>query len=355
MISEPDRKKAIELINEAVLNGASQEKACQELGITARTLQRWTNSNTPNEDQRPLVKRPSPSNKLSVEEEKAIITVCNQPEFQSLPPSQIVPKLADRNEYLASESTMYRVLKKYKQHHHRGKSKKPCKRSLSTHKATGPNQVWMWDITWLQGPAKGIYFYLYLILDLYSRKIVGWEIWTEESAENASVLVRRSIMYEKRLNHAQPLILHSDNGSPMKGASLLETLYTLGITPSKSRPRVSNDNPYAESIFKTLKYCPSFPTGGFINIEKARQWVLEFTKWYNTEHQHSGIKFVTPEQRHNGKCHAIIENRKRVYALAREKQPLRWTGKTRNWELPEVVYLNPETNVSENSAKSTTA
>lgn len=136
--------------------------------------------------------------------------------------------------------------------HHRGRSKKPCSKPISTHCATGPNQVWMWDITWLPGPAKGIYFYLYLILDLYSRKIIAWDIWIEESAENANLLVRRGVLSEQRQTSLCPLVLHSDNGSPMKGSSLVETLYQLGITPSRSRPRVSNDNPYAESILELV-------------------------------------------------------------------------------------------------------
>jgi putative transposase len=123
-----------------------------------------------------------------------------------------------------------------------------------------------WDITWLPGPAKGIYFYLYLILDLFSCKIIAWEIWVEESVENASILVRRGVLSEQRISPLQPLILHSDNGSPMKGASLLENLYQLGITPSRSRPRVSNDNPYAESIFRTCKYRPSYPVSGFTDL-----------------------------------------------------------------------------------------
>lgn len=250
------------LIKEATQAGAREQAACNELGIRRRTLQRWRCESTPLEDQRPLAVRPAPHNKLSEEEVKEIITTVNEPEFQSLPPSQIVPILADRGTYLASESTFYRVLRTNNMQHHRGRSKKPSPKPISTHCATGPNQVWMWDITWLPGPAKGIYFYLYLILDLYSRKIIAWEIWLEESAENASILVRRGVLAAQRTVPLQPLILHSDNGSPMKGASLLETLYQLGITSSRSRPRVSNDNPYAESIFRTCKYRPSYPAGG---------------------------------------------------------------------------------------------
>lgn len=164
-----------------------------------------------------------------------------------------------------------------------------------------------WDITYLPGPAKGLYFYLYLILDIFSRKIVGWEVWTEETAEHASHLIRRTVMSENITRQNEPLVLHSDNGSPMKRASMLETLYQLGITPSRSRPRVSNDNPYSEAIFRTCKYCPSYPAGGFANIKDARIWVKEFANWYNYKHCHSGIKFLTPYQRHSGQGEEVLE------------------------------------------------
>lgn len=225
MISFDDRLLAIELIKEAVTNGAREEKACEVLGISHRTLFRWRSDKAPKEDQRPYAKRPEPKNKLSNEERKRIIEVANSSEYKSAPPSQIVPSLADKGIYITSESTMYRVLKENNMQHHRGNTKKPIKRKISTHSADGPNQVWMWDITYLPAGIKGLYFYLYMILDLYSRKVVGWEIWDKESAEHASHLVRRAIMSEKRTHHLEPLILHSDNGSPMKGATLLETLY----------------------------------------------------------------------------------------------------------------------------------
>ena len=181
-----------------------------------------------------------------------------------------------------------------------------------------------------------------MILDLFSRKIIAWDIWTEESAENASVLVRRAVLSEHLTVSISPLVLHSDNGSPMKGASLLETLYTLGITPSRSRPRVSNDNPYAESIFRTCKYRPNYPTAGFMNLTQARTWVLAFVKWYNYEHRHSGLNFLTPHQRHSGIDQAILENRKSLYEEAKAAHPERWSGQTRNWTLDTEVWLNPE-------------
>ncbi|OAB38923.1 integrase [Paenibacillus macquariensis subsp. macquariensis] len=342
LICASDRNKAIILIKEAVVSGAREPLACKELGISQRTLQRWGSDLTPCEDQRPLVERPTPKNKLSKEERETIVQTVNQPEFKSLPPSQIVPRLADEGIYIASESTIYRVLKDADMQHHRGRSKKPSSKPISTHSATGPNQVWMWDITWLPGPAKGIYFYLYLILDLFSRKIIAWDVWLEESAENASLLVERGTLSEKRMSSQQPLVLHSDNGSPMKGSSLLETLYLLGITPSRSRPRVSNDNPYAESIFRTCKYRPNYPAKGFTDLTDARTWVLTFVQWYNKEHRHSGLNFLTPNQRHDGSSDQVFEQRIKIYEDAKRLHPERWSREIRDWSLNEEVWLNPE-------------
>jgi putative transposase len=354
MIPASDRKLAVELIDEAIQNGARQFMACHELKISERTYTRWKNPSTPLEDRRPGALRPTPANKLSAEERQEIIAIVTSEKFQSLPPSQIVPRLADEEKrYIASESTMYRILKEANMNHHRGRSLKPQKRPITSHKATGPNQVWMWDITWLPGPVKGFHYYLYLILDLYSRKIVGWEIWPEESSENASILVRKAVFSENLISRKQPLVLHSDNGSPMKGVSLMETLNKLGITSSKSRPRVSNDNPYAESIFRTCKYRPDYPYKGFESIAAARQWVFEFARYYNCEHCHSGLNFLTPNQRHIGMDQTVFSNRTAVYEAAREKHPNRWSKEIRNWSLETEVWLNPEKDDQDASAKST--
>ena len=342
MIRASDRQIAITLIQEAVQAGARERRACQELHLTQRTLQRWRSRASPLEDQRPHAKRQAPSNKLSTSEQQQIIEVIHRPEFKSLPPSQIVPRLADQGTYLASESTFYRVMRERKLQHHRGRSARPVSKPLTSHCATAPNHVWMWDITWLPGPVKGLFYYLYLILDLFSRKIVGWEIWNDESAAYASQLVRRTVLAEQCAIRVDPLILHSDNGSPMKGATLLETLYALGITPSRSRPRVSNDNPYAESIFRTCKYRPEYPAKGFESRDAAREWVLRFVRWYNTEHRHSGLNFLTPDQRHKGLAEEIFENRHHVYEAAKAKHPERWSRDTRNWSLDDRVWLNPE-------------
>lgn len=342
MINSSDRRQAVELITEAVETGARLCRACEELSISKRTFNRWKNNDSEYVDKRTICNRPEPANKITQEEKEKILEVVNSEEYSSLPPSQIVPKLADKDLYIASESTFYRVLKENGQLKHRGLSKQPVKRPITTHKATGPNQVYMWDITYLNGPIKGVYYYLYLISDLYSRKIVAWEVWEEESAEYASELIKRAVISEKINTKYKPLVLHSDNGSPMKGATMLETLNALGITPSRSRPRVSNDNPYAESIFKTLKYRPNFQPRGFKCLSEARLWVKYFVYWYNYEHKHSGIKFVSPAERHEGKDKAILENRKRIYEEAKMRHSERWTKNIRDWSIENEVWLNPE-------------
>lgn len=243
----------------------------------------------------------------------------NRSENADKPPSQIVPALADEGIYIASESSFYRVMHEASQICHRGRSEKPCKRAVSRLVATAPNQVWSWDITYLPGPIKGLYYYLYLILDIFSRDIMGWEVWEEESAEHASHLIRKATLSQGLQRNRHPLILHSDNGSPMKGATMLHTLYELGITPSRSRPRVSSDNPYSESMFRTCKYRPEYPLNGFVTLKESRNWCLDFVRWYRFEHHHSGIGYVTPNQVHSGVADKVLEKRRQVYELAGRK------------------------------------
>lgn len=311
------------------------------VNLEIRTLQRWRQAGNIKEDQRPLVVRAAPKNKLSPEERAHIISVCNQPRFAQLPPSQIVPLLADEGVYIASESTMYRVLREASLLHHRGRSLSPkAVKAPTTHTATGIHQVWTWDISYLPCTVKGLYHYLYLILDIYSRKIVGWEVYECESGDYASHLIARAVLVEK-ITH-KPLILHSDNGAPMKSQTFLAKLDELGITSSRSRPRVSNDNPYSEAMFKTLKYCPKWPIQGFATLEDARVWVKGFVYSYNEEHRHSQIQFVTPAQRHRGEDQAILAKRHAVYEAAKAKNTARWSGDTRNWKPVGNVSLNPE-------------
>lgn len=348
MISTSDRENAVMLIDEAIRAGVSLAKACKELGLTERTYYRWVclkQERGSFDDLRPGAERKAPANKLSPEERENVIKTVNQPQYASMPPSELVPVLADEGLYIGSESTIYRILREEKMQNHRGRSETPKRNHPTTYSADASNQVWMWDITYLNGAHRGMYYYLYLFSDLYDRNIVGWEVYETESAEHASELVRRICLKQKRLT-TDPLVLHSDNGSPMKGATMLATLYQLGITPSNSRPRVSNDNPYAESLFKTLKYRPNYQPKGFESIEAAREWVRLFVKWYNYEHHHSGINFLTPSQMRSGKGAEILENRHQVYEAAKAAHPERWNGRaTRDWSMPDKVYLNPETKV----------
>lgn len=321
-------------------------KACKRLGITERTYYRWQSLHRDYqsyEDRRAYADHSDPVNKLTPEERQKVLDTVNEERFASMPPCEIVPTLADEGEYIASESTFYRILREEKMQNHRGRSQTPGKHGKPTsYTATAPNQVWTWDITYLNGPVKGVFFYLYLIIDIFSRDVVGWEVWEEESAEHASTLIRRTCLAQGRLT-TKPLVLHSDNGSPMKGATMLETLYALGITPSNSRPRVSNDNPYSESLFKTLKYRPNYQPKGFETIEEARKWCGSFVQWYRHEHRHSGIRFLTPASRHAGESETILANRSKVYEAAKTKHPERWNGRnTRNWDNIEEVHLNPD-------------
>ena len=346
LISDSDCVTAVELINEARTNGARLKPACDELNISERTYQRWTKEGAVKKDQRPLVERPTPKNKLSKEERDEIIKTVNSPEYADLAPSQIVPKLADEGKYIASESTFYKILKEEKMNTHRGRSSVPVKREPPTHVATTPNQVWTWDITWLNALIKGQYHKLYLIIDMFSRLIVAYEVWEEEKAEHAEYLIRKATLSQGIAG--RPLVLHSDNGSPMKAATFQATLEKLGVQSSFSRPRVSNDNPYSEALFKTMKYRPKYPLKGFKSLDEARKWVGEFVKWYNKTHLHSGIKFVTPYQRHYGLDKGIMRKRKEIYEKAKAKHPERWSKSIRNWILPEYVSLNP---ISEEEAE----
>ena len=345
LISDSDREEAVRLIKEAVQSGARLKLACAELNISDRTYQRWVKEGEVKKDQRPLVGRLAPKNKLAPEEREEILKTVNSPKYADLPPSKIVPSLADEGKYIASESTIYRILREEKLNTHRSKTKEPEKKEPPTHIATAPNKVWTWDITWLNASVKGAYFKLYLILDMFSRMIVAYEVWESERAEYAEQLIKKATLSQGIAG--KPLVLHSDNGSPMKAATFQATLEKLGVQSSFSRPRVSNDNPYSESLFKTMKYVPKYPSKGFISLTEAREWVRVFVAWYNNRHLHSGIKFITPYQRHYGLDRAIMQNRINVYQQAREKHPERWAKNSRDWTLPAYVSLNP---VSENEA-----
>jgi transposase InsO family protein len=332
---------AITLIDDAVIAGARCAKACEIIGLSERTLRRWRNSASL-ADKRQTPAPRTYEHALTEEEKALILTVSNSDQFKSLPPTQIVPKLADKGVYIASESSFYRVLKEHGQLQRRGREQSHHKHAKPQALiATGPNQVWSWDITYLPSDVRGEFYRLYLVIDVYSRFIVGWEVHDNESAEHASLLVRKACLRHKV--RKDQLVLHSDNGSPMKGATMLSTLQKLGIIPSFSRPSVSDDNPYSEAMFRTLKYSPAYPSKPFSSLNAARDWVHHFVAWYNNEHCHSGIKFVTPAQRHNGEDTVILEQRNATYQAAKTANPTRWKGrKTRNWAHENEVWLNPE-------------
>jgi putative transposase len=327
----------MELVKEAVDAGATRAASCQILELSVRTLERWE-QNPDRGDGRAGPLTPPPHS-LTDEERKMIIEVANSPVYQDLCPWKIVAKLADSGRYIASESSFYRVLKESDLLKHRSKSRPREHKRPKDLIARYPNRVWSWDISYLKSPVKGMYYYLYLVMDVFSRFIVGWVVEEVESADHAAHLITRACGAQGIAQ--DQLTLHSDNGGPMKGATMLSTMQWLGVTSSFSRPSVSDDNPFSESLFKTLKYRPSYPDGAFASLEEAREWVRRFVEWYNTEHLHSGIRFVTPQSRHEGQDTEILKNRRRVYEKAKLENPRRWSGQTRNWSRVKEVRLNP--------------
>lgn len=340
MIALAQRTEVVSWVDEGCAGGARRSRACEVVGITARTLQRWREGGGLRADGRAQGgARRIPANRLSEHERAQILEVANRAEFADRPPSQIVPALADQGRYLASESSFYRVLRAAGQRTHRGKAKAPTRQRPAPLQANAPKQLWSWDITYLPTTVRGVFFYLYLLLDVFSRKIVGWEVYASESAEQAAEVFAKAHLREGLAGQA--LVLHSDNGSPMKGATMLATLQRLGVMPSFSRPSVSDDNPYSEALFKTLKYHPGYPDQPFETLHEARQWVAGFVHWYNEIHRHSALRFVTPGQRHRGEDLALLEQRDALYQAAKARHPERWSGTTRNWQPEQTVYLNP--------------
>ena len=355
LTSAAHRRKVVELIGEANAAGAGLVSACVEIGICLRTLKRWRKAFVGDGDGKDR-RKGSPRlvvHRLSEEERQRILLTCNQPEYASLPPGQIVPALADQGLYIGSESSFYRVLHQAGQCHRRGRARLPQEpRSVPRLMADRPNAVWSWDITYLPTTVRGVWLYLYLVVDVWSRKVVAWDVAEVESADIAAELVQRACLKERYRRPRgfganqppqQPLILHADNGNAMRAATLEARLEELGVLRSFSRPRVSNDNPYSESLFRTLKYRPDYPSRPFASKNEACEWVVAFVDWYNHRHRHSGIKFVTPHQRHSGTATAICQQRADVYETARRENPTRWSRSTRCWRQPEEVWINKPT------------
>jgi len=340
-----DRQALLQAVQAARTGGARLAPACALAGIDPRTAQRWQGDSLARGDRRPDAERPTPSHALTGAERARILEVANQPRFAETPPARIVPALADEGTYIASESSFHRVLRAAGQMNRRGRARPPRpSRPPSTHVATSPGEVWCWDMTFLPAQVQGRWFYLYLILDLYSRKIVGFEVHETDSADHAAHLARRTALTEGvHASHPKP-VLHGDNGATLKATTVLAMLAWLGITPSYSRPRVSDDNPFVEALFRTAKYHPAFPPKGFADLEAAWHWAADFVHWYNHAHRHSGLRYVTPAERHAGQDRTLLAHRHALYQQARTRNPRRWSGQTRNWTPIAAVTLNPERN-----------
>jgi putative transposase len=328
----------LDLIATAVRAGATQARAGAVLGLDARTVQRW--QARPGGDDLRRGPTTRPANALTSEEQARIIELATAPEFVGLSPHQLVPKLADMSLFVGSEASVYRVLRRQRLLKHRDRSRPRTHRRPRELVATGPNQVWAWDITYLPAGVRGTFWYLYAILDVWSRKVVGWAVHDVQSDALAAELVDTTCTHEGVVR--DQLALHADNGAAMKGKTMLVKLEQLGVLPSFSRPRVSDDNPFPEALFRTLKYRPSYPDKPFTLLDDARCWVTAFVGWYNDDHQHSGIRFVTPSQRHGGHDVAILAQRAELYCAARRRNPNRWSRSTRNWTPIATVRLNPE-------------
>jgi len=324
------------LVDEAVAAGARLRAACEIIGLSVRAVERWRMR--PEGDDRRCGPLHAPGNALSESEKAQVLAVMTT---SGLSPKQLVPQLADKGVYLASESTLYRLQRRYGlRRAGRALARAHVTRAQAVHRATGPNQVWSWDITWLPTVVRGRFLYLYLVLDVWSRRIVGWEVCDRESADEAASLIQR-ICTESGID-PKGVVLHSDNGKPMRGSTMIATLQWLGVVPSFSRPHVSNDNPYSEALFRTLKHTAGYPSLPFASLDAACRWVTRFTAWYNSEHRHSGIRYVTPDERHFGREASVLSRRHQVYQLARKQHPERWSRPTRNWTPVGTVVLNPE-------------
>ncbi|GAB1433737.1 hypothetical protein MASR2M29_23680 [Spirochaetota bacterium] len=333
MVTEAERREILEYVQEALSAGISERGLCKLLFISPKTLQNWRNTGVKDKRKGSLKKV---RNKLTEKEENAFFELSNSPQYVDKTPEQIVASLLDIGIYYGSASTLYRILRSKKALHHRQESKKPVKNSKATLiEVTGPNQVWAWDITWLKTDIKGMFKYAYTIIDLYSRDIVGWSVEDYESEEFSIRLFERIMRKQKVV----PKLIHADNGGPMRGASLGAFLDSLCISRSHSRPRCSNDNAFIESWHKTLKYTVGYPKF-FTSITHARTWYAKFINWYNNEHLHSSLGYVTPAQRRKGEAMEIYAKRHETLLIAKSINPHRWINGTVRRYAPKSVTIN---------------
>jgi len=322
--------------------------ACSALGVPRATFYRHRRTSEPS----PPASRPRPPLALSEPERRAVLDVLHSERFVDAAPQQIYAALLDEKRYLCSVRTMYRILEA---EHEVRERRNQCQRPAYTKPellATAPNQVWSWDITRLKGPVKWSYFYLYVILDIFSRYVVGWMVAERESAALARRLVSESVR-KQGIGRGQ-LTLHADRGSSMTSKSLALLLADLGVTKTHSRPYTSTDNPFSEAHFKTLKYRPEFPDR-FGSIQDGRTLCRHFFPWYNDEHRHGSLALLTPADVHYGRAEQRLEKRARVLGEAFEAHPERFKGQRPvPAELPESVWINPPpTTVCEELAEPT--
>ena len=283
--------------------------------------------------------RPLPARTLSETEKAQVRDLLNSERFQDQPPREVYATLLDEGQYHCSWRTMYRILDEHTEVRERRNQLRHPTYQRPELLATGAKQLWSWDITQLRGPAKGQFYYLYVILDVFSRYVPGWLIAQRESAELAEELVAETC--RKQGITAAQLTLHADHGSPMIAKPMAQLLADLGVQKSHSRPRVSNDNPYSEAQFRTLKYCPTYPDR-FGSVADARQWGQEFFTWYNDEHHHTGLALLTPADVHHGRAAAILVERQAVLQQAYAAHPERFVkGPPTVPQLPTAVWINP--------------
>jgi putative transposase len=308
-------------------------QACAALALSRATYYRQQK-----EPPAPCVRK-SPARSLSPEEKAAILDLLHSERFVDQSPNEVYATLLDEGRYLGSVRTMYRILAENQEVRERRAQRKHPVYQKPELMATGPNQVWSWDITKLRGPSKGIYYHLYVILDIYSRYVVGWLVAERESGELAGLLVAES--YKKQGIEPDQVCLHADNGPAMTSQDLSELMANLGISKSHSRPYVSDDNPYSESQFKTLKYRPEFPER-FGSLEDTRLFLRGFFAWYNKEHHHVGIGLLTPEVVHYGQAQRVIAQRQQVLLVAYHAHPERFVRKPpKPPQLPAAAWINP--------------
>lgn len=286
--------------------------------------------------------------RLSAEEEALVLATLNSERFRDMAPGEVFATLLDEGVYLCSERTMYRILARHGQNVIRRQSA-PRHYQRPELLATRPNELWSWDITKLKGPAKWTWFYLYKIMDVYSRYVVGWMVAHRELACLAEDLIAETLLKQEIVPGT--LTIHADNGSSMTSKTVGQLLLDLGVAKTHTRPHVSNDNPYSEAAFKTLKYRPGFP-GRFGCIEDARSFCRDFFLWYNTEHRHSGIAMVTPRDVHYGAVEQRLNQRSAVLANAYLDHPERFVqGVPEVKRVPEEVWINKPSVVKEQTAQ----